>query len=172
MTWRARYKREMALVADLAMLEMWAPRQFARESQANNFERQALGQGAATKHKVGVGAGCRTESKLAVLVQRVGAKGGEVLMGGDDQRPGLARVKGDKPAFGPGLDGSEICRQPHQVPDRYLRNPHFPLSLLMLAQTPRTRKTCSHTQSFTKDGSTHTQLFTKNSPTHTIVHQR
>ena len=41
----------------------------------------------------------------------------------------------------------QAAPQPHQVPDRYLRNPHFPLSLLMLAQTPRTRKTCSHSQS-------------------------
>jgi len=34
-------------------------------------------------------------------------------MGGDDQRLGLARVEGDKPAFGPALDGSEVCR--HRV---------------------------------------------------------
>ena len=59
---------------------------------------------------------CGTESKLAVLVERVGAKGGEILMRGDDQRLGIARVKGDKPAFGPVLDGSEICR--HRVGNR------------------------------------------------------
>ena len=38
-------------------------------------------------------AGCRTKGELAVLVQRVGAKGREVLMGGDDQRLGLPRVE-------------------------------------------------------------------------------
>ena len=61
--------------------DVGSPRQLARESQADNFEGQALGKGVATKHKVGVGAGCRTEGKLAVLVQRVGAKGGQGLDG-------------------------------------------------------------------------------------------
>ena len=77
-------------------------------AEAADFEGQAFREGTLAEHKVRVGAGGGTETELAIFVQRVGAKGSHVLMGGDNQGFGFASVEGHEPTLGPVLDGGEV----------------------------------------------------------------
>ena len=78
--------------------DVFVPGHLASEGETNNFERQTLRKGATAKHEVRVWADGRTEGEFAVLVERVGTKGSEILMGGYDQGFTLASVEGHEPA--------------------------------------------------------------------------